>query len=229
MYDYAAEQLLLNHWDSIIKSTIKHRQDQCNSSTLGLERKLISYSGILIDIDAFRNHLTIAEHSLQPAIKLRQTTCIDKRNKITSHAVDRMVHELQDFGRKKKASILDVVSDFIMLRCMIGLDASEFAIFVHICLPLMKKEFPRTPATNDFSSDSQGVFFSMRFITFLTLMRSRHLNSHRFLQGLIGFNHSHLPNATSRCELVIHEALKETQLSKPSIEEIKIDADLFKK
>ena len=170
MYDYAAEQLLLNHWDSIVKSIIKHRQDQWKSSILGLERKLISYSGMLIDIDALRNHLIIAEHSLQPAIKLRQTTHIDKCNKITSDAVDRMVHELQDFGKRKKASILDVVSDFKMLRCMIGLDTSEFATFFNVCLPLMQKEFPRTPATNDVTSDTKGVFFlSIRFILFLTL------------------------------------------------------------
>ena len=49
------------------------------------------------------------------------------------------------------------------------------------------------------------------------------------MQGLIGFNYSHLSNAISRCELVIHEALKDMHLSKPLIEEIKIDADLFQK
>ena len=48
-----------------------------------------------------------------------------------------------------------------------------------------------------------------------------------FLNGLVGFNYSHLNAVNNRCELIMLDALFEEYLKKPSVEELIIDAKHF--
>ena len=115
-----------------------------------------------------------------------------------------------------------------MLRYIIGLDLDEFIKLLYLSLPFLMKEFPRTLLVcNETECNYRGSQLTLRFILFLCLMRLRHLISFRFLQGITGFDFSHLKHVLNRAELCLMDALQVPYLEKPSLQELQIDADLF--
>ena len=123
-------------------------------------------------------------------------------------AIDRMTYELNVVSVRKKCTLFQIVSDFRMLRCLIGHDTHEFAALFNQCLSHLVIEFPRAPISCDDECVEVGVFrLSLNLIVFLTMMRRRHLNSFRFLTGLVGFSYGHLNEMMNRCEITMIKAL----------------------
>ena len=107
-------------------------------------------------------------------------------------------------------------------------DSNEIAALFNLCLPFVRKEFPKTPVSCDENEETSGMHRSNRRICmFLTLTHSRNINSSRFLTGLVGFNHGYLSKLNKRCEFVMLDDLFEGHIKKPSIEELKIDIKHF--
>ena len=108
-----------------------------------------------------------AEASLQPALKFRQIVNVEKCSQSMKLDVDRMTYELNSVSVRKKCTLLQVISDFRMLRCMIGCDTNEFSVLFNLYLPCLKKEFPRTPVSCDDACVEVGMFrLSMEMIVF---------------------------------------------------------------
>ena len=74
-----------------------------------------------------------------------------------------------------------VVSDFCILRHMIGFDSNYFAALLNLNFPCARKAFPNNPAMCDENTDQAGTCcLNLRLIMFLALMRCRNLNSFSF-------------------------------------------------
>ena len=222
------EDAVVQHMCDMFNAFAQFALDLFCNSVLAFERKFVSFSGLLIECSILHRHMHNCESSLVPALKLRQVVNVERYSETIRLAIDHMTCELDNASAQKKCSIFKVASDFRVLKRMIGFDTKEFASLFNLCLPCMRKEFPRTPDACDENTESKGVFrLNLRLILFLTLMRCRHLNSFCFLNGLVGFNHGHLNVVNNRCELVMLDALREECLQKPSIDKLKIDAKYF--
>ena len=79
---------------------------------LQVEKWLIYFSGILVDIEALHQHLIIAENILQPALKLWQIIKLKKYNLTMALAIDRITYKLINLEIRKKTPIIDIISDF---------------------------------------------------------------------------------------------------------------------
>lgn len=123
---------------------------------------------------------------------------------------------VDEHWRSEKTSLLDVVSNFGMLHFMIGLDTHEFTFLFNMSKNLLMKEHPKTPLINNRALESNGkLHLSIILISFFTIMRCQHMNSFRFLEGLIWFKHSHLCHVMNRCELFMLKVSCEDFLQNP--------------
>lgn len=168
-----------------------------------------------IDARVLCQHMETAEASFQPALKLRHVVNVEKYSRSMKMGIDRMTYELNVVSARKKCALFQILSDFRMLRYLIGYDAHEFAALFNMCLSHLVIEFPRTPISCDDECVEVGVFrLSLNLIVFLTMMRCRHLNSFRFLTGFVGFSYGHLNEMMNRCEITMIKALHDGYLKK---------------
>ena len=143
------ESTVVNQWKNLLYAVAQHKLWLWCAAVLCLERKFISFSGMTVDMTSLRKHLIASENALQPALKLRELLLVERHSNVLRLQVDIMACELSNMGIRKKCSIMDVVSDFGMLRFMIGLDVKEFCTLFYVSLPFLNDAFPRTPVIND--------------------------------------------------------------------------------
>ena len=75
-------------------------------------------------------------------------------------------------------------------------------------LPLLAKEFARTPPYKDTSNDAKGAFhLSIRLMLFFVLMRLSNMGAFHLIEELVGLNFGHSCAAMGRCELFIMQVL----------------------
>ena len=66
--------LIIQFWSQIMNAITFLSQLLFLKAVLQLERRLISFSGMLVDINALKNAIELAENSLKPASKLNLLT-----------------------------------------------------------------------------------------------------------------------------------------------------------
>ena len=82
-------------------------------------------------------------------------------------AIDRMNYELNVVSVRKKCTLFQIVSDFRLLRYLIGHYVHEFAALFNLCLSHLVIEFPRAPISCDDECVEVGVFrLSLNLLVF---------------------------------------------------------------
>ena len=108
------EDIMLQHWLNMVKATCQYKKALWRSSILNIEKKLMSFSGMVLDTTALRNRLLVAESSLHQALMLRQMLVMERYNETMSLAVNRIAHELMNIGVQKKTHFW---MSFLILAC----------------------------------------------------------------------------------------------------------------
>ena len=79
-------------------------------------------------------------------------------------------------------------------------------MLLNLCFPCTMKVLPKAPPTRDERIEQAGVCrLNLSLAMLLTLACCHDLNSFRFLNGLMSFNHGHLSMLSNFCELAMLE------------------------
>ena len=185
--------------------------------------RLVYFAGFQVNIFELHFAMQQAEEQLQPALFLSQVLKADQFNEMDAEVAERICFQVWERKRRRKCSVVEVVSDLDMMRYMVGLDVGEFSVLFLSMAPILCVEFPRTPLKATTTNVTPGL--TIELMLFLTLHRLKHLSSLRYLQGLVGFSFSHLGNVMNRTEVCMKHSLL-PYLRQPTLDELQYWADL---